>query len=503
MDNNSTISVDLIFNDEGVAKGVDKINKKFQELLKNSTSLSNVNSRIKTSLQELDTSFQNVGKSMQKMMPTKGGFDVDKFIPLDKLQQLPAVAQKSFESFKQFNPMSALSNDKEIAQLEANFNKVAKVIDKDMKAIGRSMARQANHAKTFFKPIDDVIGSINKKLEPATKKFAGWAMSIMFFGMAMQRVFNGIWKSSTQTFQDVMHSTEGATTGFDMLQGSIKYLQFSIGAALEPVVMWLIPIIDRIAEWVQNNEGLTAGIITIGILLGGLFVGVGGGVLAINGFIELGEKIGLLPGKTTTAVEGTNTALGGIKSLISVGVALYFVKEALEAFKEENYMDMVADLLIAAGSLTVWKMPWVGGSLLAIGFTLKFIDSNASQTAMDWMWEKVYNPILKWISSLIAKWDGFVQAVKSFGVFNVFGARARMNEIYKEGVDGLTSSNQVNLAQQIADYNAGTPFESSKQQSQQQPQITVNVSAKLKDKELIDMITTDINYNMSQYTNGG
>lgn len=113
--------------------------------------------------------------------------------------------------------------------------------------------------------------------------FAGWAMSIMFAGMALQRMFTMIWRSSSKTFGEVMHSVEGTTTSFDKLEGSMKFLGFTMGAALEPIAEKMIPIINAISEWIGEHEALTRLIMkTMGI--GGTFLMVWGmAKLGING----------------------------------------------------------------------------------------------------------------------------------------------------------------------------------------------------------------------------
>jgi hypothetical protein len=164
--------------------------------------------------------------------------------------------------------------------------------------------------------LGDVQAEALKKVQ---KPFAGWAMSIMFAGMALQRFSMSIYKFGTKAFQEISHSVEGTVTNTDMLQGSMKYLGFTVGQALEPVVAFLIPIIDKISEWVERNPKLTATITTLGIALGSIFMVGGMGVLAINGFIDLASKISLMG--TSATVGGTNVTSLGTK-LNNLGKAL-------------------------------------------------------------------------------------------------------------------------------------------------------------------------------------
>ena len=169
----------------------------------------------------------------------------------------------------------------------------------------RASHKQMEYARTSIKSIDDVMADLDKQTKKNKVEFAGWAMSIMFFGMALKRTFDTIWKSSTKTFNDVMHSVSGSVTSFDMLDGSLKYLGFSVGQALEPVVMYLIPIIDKISAWVNENQKLTAGIVIALGVFGTFFSVLGSGVLAFNGFKEAAILLG-------PALKGIGAALSGL-----------------------------------------------------------------------------------------------------------------------------------------------------------------------------------------------
>ena len=137
----------------------------------------------------------------------------------------------------------------------------------------------------------DKTKELNKLLNEGASKFPGYALSIMFFGMAMERTFQGITKTALSTFQDVSHSIMFNVTAMDQLNGSFTYLQYSIGSALEPVIAYLVPIIQTVADWVSDNEGLVRGIIVIGTTLGAIFTIGGGGILALNGFKNLKTEL--------------------------------------------------------------------------------------------------------------------------------------------------------------------------------------------------------------------
>lgn len=140
-------------------------------------------------------------------------------------------------------------------------------------------------------------------LKANKKEFAGWAMSLMFAGMAMKQQFDSIWRASTKTFNDVMQSVEGTVTGFMMLDGALKYLGFTAGQALEPIAYFLIPIIDKVSEWILQNERLFQGIM--------IALGAGGTVLMAFGMIKLAlDGAVLAVGKLKLAWTGAMAVLG-------------------------------------------------------------------------------------------------------------------------------------------------------------------------------------------------
>jgi hypothetical protein len=139
---------------------------------------------------------------------------------------------------------------------------------------------------------NDALKTQRKLLNNAQPPFAGYAMSIMFAGMALQRFAKQVSQFGVKAFQEISESVAGTATNATMLQGEMKYLGYTIGSALEPVIGYLIPIIDNISEWVEKNPKLVAGLTVLFAVLG-TAMAVGGGLkLAIDGFTGL--KVALL-----------------------------------------------------------------------------------------------------------------------------------------------------------------------------------------------------------------
>jgi hypothetical protein len=182
-------------------------------------------------------------------------------------------------------------------------------VRKDMAKLSKNVAPDLKKIATAEQEVFSASQKLNKLLKP--QQFQMWALSIMFMGQAMTNAFNSMWRVSSKTFQDVMHSVEGTVTGFDLLNGSVTYLQFSVGQALEPFAQALVPIIDSLSEWINQNpelfRTLTAIFATLGTAMsvGGSFTLFKDGVDGLVGAFKAIEKSQAISGiiKAVTAPE--------------------------------------------------------------------------------------------------------------------------------------------------------------------------------------------------------
>lgn len=138
------------------------------------------------------------------------------------------------------------------------------------KAVGEMRAMTAAINKQLDPAMENLTQNtqnVNKQMNNMRKGFPVWAMSIMFFGMALRRLFDTIWKESMNTFNDVMSRIEGTVTGFTLMNDALTYLKFVAGQALEPLAVQLADIIWKISEWVKDNPEVTREIVKWGLIL--------------------------------------------------------------------------------------------------------------------------------------------------------------------------------------------------------------------------------------------
>ncbi len=212
-----------------------------------------------------------------------------------------------------------------------------------------------------------------KQLKAMTKPFAGWAMSLMFAGMALKRLFDTIWKFGSKTFNEVMHSTEGTVTEFDRLGSSLSYIGYMVGLALEPVVAYLVPIIWSIGDWIGQNQKLVSTVLIIIGALGTLLMNFGMIKLATRGF---GDALSLLSGGKLTSLLGLiTTPVGlGILALIALGAlawtSLLKTPAAWESIKDSLSLlkEPLKDIYDAFESLVLTLFPDMDSALEAVAW---------------------------------------------------------------------------------------------------------------------------------------
>jgi len=250
-------------------------------------------------------------------------------------------------------------------------------VQKQYSSLRRSTKSYMSEAETMNlanKKVKKSMRDLAKTGKKVKQSFDMNALGMMFFGMAMMRVSQQIWQFGTKAFDEVSHSVEGTVTMFDMLNGSMKFLGFVVGQALEPLAALLIPIIDWLAEWVMLNPELVRGITEWGMILGAIFM--------VGGTLRLG--IGAVIGDLKT-LKGMN--FEGLGAKISKGIGIVAVlwslkeaKDAYDSFKEGAWVDGLLKAasagLMAAGGYRLLKGKKGGGALFVLGIAFDMVAKN-------------------------------------------------------------------------------------------------------------------------------
>lgn len=178
------------------------------------------------------------------------------------------------------------------------------------------------------------------------------SVTLMLIGRLFTRFFTSMWKQSNKVFNDVMHSVSGSITGFDRLNSGITFLQYAIGAALEPVAGWLAGIVWIIAEWINENKGVAR---TLLLVIGGLGV-----LFTVLGFVSFvivntagAVKVlsAAFAAKSAVAIKG---AAGEAVANTAVATTLK-AKLAVLGLVALKIVAISAAILLVIGIITIWQ----------------------------------------------------------------------------------------------------------------------------------------------------
>lgn len=221
-------------------------------------------------------------------------------------------------------------------------------------------------------------------------------LGVMFFGMALQRTFTGLLKTSMQWMgvMEVFSQTLGILflpIAEVLLEWALKFLD------------WVLQLSDEQKKTIGWFVLVGAAVGTLIFLIGTLALGIGSMILAFN-FSKIATIIGSsgLGGMGTAA---TNAAkkVGGLKTKLGklaryAGAAILF-SIALEDGAEGKFVAALGDVMMGAG-LIAGKV--AGTWLMAAGFTLKFVgDAEFQVSVYKVFWRLV--DFAAWVGETIAK----------------------------------------------------------------------------------------------------
>lgn len=164
--------------------------------------------------------------------------------------------------------------------------------------------------------------------------FRGEMLSVLFFGMQMQRMFKQVTVSSTKFFMEVTEGQTMAGQAMTRLSASVQFLKFTLGDAIATTLMPLIPTIvditDKVSNWVEQNPKLSSSLLITGLaagtallVFGSLGLGLSGlaqtvSFLLVPAFQALQGSLAFLGGGSMLA----GAAIGGLITLIIVGFGI-------------------------------------------------------------------------------------------------------------------------------------------------------------------------------------
>jgi len=324
----------------------DQIGGKFDKIKKT------VN-KVKTPLQQVTSNFKDFGK-----------------------ESTAAFEAKKYQVF--------LDQNKRLKQFGFQVKEGGQVVNKFGKALNKTQRQELISPQTGadFETFNKQLYSSPKLLKKAglgLKNFRGqfkmYFLSVMFFGMQIQRVFTQMARSTLESYMKISEGTTQAGQGLSMLQAAFTTLKYSVGEAIAEALLPFIPailnIIMKIVDFVETHKKLVAMLIIGGAAFGAILFLIGQIGLGIGGVVTLLTKMAAAIGLAT----------GPFLIFLALGIALIvvfvkawrefpevvtpLVKTAFEEIKT-SLENVLESLKTVANTITGGEDGWVSMAAVAV-----------------------------------------------------------------------------------------------------------------------------------------
>lgn len=190
-------------------------------------------------------------------------------------------------------------------RVKANVKDVDRVVGASNKGF-QKMTTKTNGLKKSTRGASTAMGRFAHRMRFMTAGFRGFRMEmlgVMFFGMAIQRMFTGLLKPSAELVGI-----------FDLFRITLQVLFLPIMVALLPLFVSLMEFFINLSPATKKLIGIFVLVaIGIGLLLfivGTLALGIGSIILLFSQFVQMGASIGGMAGGVIAAIMGIGVALG-------------------------------------------------------------------------------------------------------------------------------------------------------------------------------------------------
>ena len=261
-----------------------------------------------------------------------------------QLEQLRVGVSKTSTQLQGFNDIVSIGRQ---AKQIATVNKYLDQFDTKLHATGRIAQKSNGTLRATDEQLQNIANSVargewddfNKDLKKTnktvqqsagafssfSKQFAAEFLSVMFFGMQIRMQFEKLAKTTIDSFMRITEAMHPTAQAVNALQANMELLKFTIGSAvagvLEALLPTLIPIINKVADWVDQNKDLVGWIVIIAIVLGTLLFAIGMMFTGIQGIVMVLAKMGTGIGMLISKFGGLTGVTGMWSAIAKVGFA--------------------------------------------------------------------------------------------------------------------------------------------------------------------------------------
>jgi hypothetical protein len=272
------------------------------------------------------------------------------------------------------------------------------------------------------------VAEINlKKLKAASVQFKMSLLSVMFAGMALQRVMGKALRSMITTYQKANEDSEGLGKSTWHLQAAFEFLKYSIVEALtqSPLFQMLVQWLVQVVAWFNKLSPDTKAMIGIGIaivfVIGTLMLLVGQIGLAINGFAAMG-------------ISGGGAILGIVgKMLMWLAIAIavgFIIKGLFKGFTDGTKQASGEGIsfgkilgFMAQSFLFLMRILETGARIIGNGFMQMIDGLKSSFYMLKWLFGTIMNYVIDKFESVI---NGIIKGINAaIRGANALGARIK------------------------------------------------------------------------------
>lgn len=283
-------------------------------------------------------------------------------------------------------------NDKGMKRFEKNLN----LVKKEQEFVNKAFTKFGKDGQTTMKQVQAAA----KRTREEMKRFRSEFLSLMFFGMALERAFGGILRASFQTFKQMTEDSSRANNSMTRLTAAWEFFKFTLFEALlrsgvfDKFIQWLIDGIHWFGELSERGQTLVAEILAIGAAIGTALTGVGIIAMGVGGVSNVMPTIRGIAGNVTRALAGVGIIYLGFNRISDIMDSLD------EGQFGEALHKTITGAMMGTGLFRMMRSQRGGGVIFAIGLALDMVDDSTFQSQLSRMLAWLGHSFLSFLTGL-------------------------------------------------------------------------------------------------------